>query len=65
MIITDVGIDPEMNVWVANNWIRPDDGFKKVPDEALSIMFGCDGAVVFFGLEKPVRTPLIGPVETW
>jgi hypothetical protein len=47
-IITDVDIDPAGNVWVANNWNRP--------DEALSTRFGGDGAVVFFGLARPVRT---------
>jgi hypothetical protein len=62
-IITDVDIDPAGNVWAANNWDRPDEGFKKVPDEALSTRWGGNGAVVFFGLAKPVRTPLIGPVE--
>ena len=60
-IITDVAIDSAGNVWVANNWDRPDEGFEKVPDEALSTRFGGDGAVVFFGLAKPVKTPLIGP----
>jgi streptogramin lyase len=63
MIITDVQIDPAGNVWVANNWNRPDEGFKQTPDEALSTRFGGDGAVVFFGLAKPVKTPLIGPVQ--
>jgi len=63
-IITDVQIDPAGNVWVANNWNRPDEGFKKTPDEALSTLFGGNGAVVFFGLAKPVKTPLIGPVKT-
>jgi len=63
-IITDVAIDPAGNVWVANNWNRPDEGFKEVPTEALSTRFGGNGAVVFFGLAKPVRTPLIGPVRT-
>jgi streptogramin lyase len=63
-IITDVDIDPAGNVWVANNWNRPDEGFRKVPDEALSTRFGGNGAVVFFGLAKPVRTPLIGPVQS-
>jgi hypothetical protein len=48
-------------VWVANNWDRTDEGFKKVPDEAQSTSFGGNGAVVFFGLAKPVKTPLIGP----
>ncbi|WP_160152325.1 hypothetical protein [Microbulbifer sp. ALW1] len=61
-IVTDVAIDPAGNVWVANNWDRPDEGFKKDPDEALSTRFGGNGAVVFFGLAAPVKTPLIGPV---
>jgi len=59
--ITDVAVDPAGNVWVANNWDRPDEGFKKVPDPALATRFGGNGTVVFFGLAKPVRTPLIGP----
>ncbi|RYH06740.1 hypothetical protein [Tropicimonas sp. IMCC6043] len=63
-IITDVAVDPAGNVWVANNWDRPDEGFKQAPDEALSTRFGGNGTVVFFGLAKPVRTPLIGPVQT-
>jgi streptogramin lyase len=63
-IITDVEIDPAGNVWVANNWDRPDIGFEKLPQEALSTRFGGNGAVVFFGLAKPVRTPLIGPVQS-
>jgi hypothetical protein len=62
-IITDVAVDPAGNVWVANNWNRVDEGFKKVPDEALSTRWGANGTVVFFGLAKPVRTPLIGPVK--
>ena len=60
-IITDVVIDPAGNVWVANNWDMPEEGFKDVPDPALSTRFGGNGTVVFFGLAKPVRTPLIGP----
>ena len=60
-IITDVAIDPAGNVWVANNWDCPDEGFKKVPEPALSTRFGGNAAVVFFGLAKPVKTPLIGP----
>lgn len=63
-IITDVEVDPAGNVWVANNWDQPASvGFKQVPEEALSTRFGGHGAVVFFGLAKPVRTPLIGPVQ--
>ncbi len=60
-IITDVAIDPAGNVWVANNWDMPEQGFKEVPEPALSTRFGGNGTVVFFGLAKPVRTPLIGP----
>jgi DNA-binding beta-propeller fold protein YncE len=60
-IITDVAVDPAGNLWVANNWDRPDEGFKKVPEPALSTRFGGNGTVVFFGLAKPVKTPLIGP----
>ena len=60
-ITTDVAIDPAGNVWVANNWDRPDEGFKKEPEPTLSTRFGGNGTVVFFGLAKPVKTPLIGP----
>jgi streptogramin lyase len=62
-ITTDVAIDPAGNVWVANNWDRPDEGFKKVPEPTLSTRFGGNGTVVFFGLAKPVKTPLIGPLR--
>jgi streptogramin lyase len=60
-IITDVAIDPAGNLWVANNWDRPDEGLKKVPAPTLATRFGGNGTVVFFGLAKPVKTPLIGP----
>jgi len=63
-IITDVAIDAAGNVWAANNWQLPERaGFKQVPDEAVSTRFGGNGAVVFFGLAKPVLPPLIGPVR--
>jgi streptogramin lyase len=61
-ILTDLAVDPAGNVWVANNWDMPEQvGFKKAPPPALSTRFGGNGTVVFFGLAKPVRTPLIGP----
>ena len=60
-ITTDVAIDPAGNVWVANNWDRPDEGFKRAPEPAFSTRFGGNGTVVFYGLAKPVETPLIGP----
>ncbi len=59
--ITDVAIDPAGNVWVANNWDLFEQGFKEVPEPALATRWGGNGVVVFFGLAKPVRTPLIGP----
>jgi len=60
--LTDLAIDPAGNIWVANNWDMPERaGFKEVPEPALSTRFGGNGTVVFFGLAKPVRTPLIGP----
>jgi DNA-binding beta-propeller fold protein YncE len=63
-ILTDVAIDPAGNVWVANNWgLAEEVGFQKVPPEALSTRFAGNGVVVFYGLAKPVRTPLIGPVQ--
>jgi hypothetical protein len=46
-IITDVAVDPAGNVWVANNWDLPEQGFKKVPEPALSTRFGANGTVVF------------------
>ena len=61
--ITGIALDPAGNVWVANSWNQTDVGFSEVPDEALSTRFAADSTVVFFGLAKPVRTPLIGPAE--
>ncbi|MEJ2084776.1 MAG: hypothetical protein P8Y44_03750 [Acidobacteriota bacterium] len=63
-ILTDIDIDPAGNIWLANNWDLPVDvGFKETPPEALSTRFAGNGTVVFFGVAKPVRTPLIGPVQ--
>ncbi len=35
-MLMDVAIDPAGNVWVGNNWDMADQGFKQVPDPALS-----------------------------
>jgi len=56
----DVGIGPAGDVWVTNNWQYYPAALGKV-DEALSTLGGGQGVVVFFGMAKPVRTPLIGP----
>ena len=56
----DVGSGPAGDVWVTNN--RQDDpaALGQVA-EPLSTLGGGQGVVVFFGMGKPVRTPLIGP----
>ena len=61
--LTGIALDPAGNVWVANSWDQTLAGFKEVPDEALSTRFAATTNVVFFGLAKPVRTPLIGQVR--
>ena len=61
--VTGVALDPAGNVWVANSWDQTRAGFKQVPDEASSTRFAASTTVVFFGLAKPVRTPLIGPAQ--
>jgi streptogramin lyase len=58
----DLDIDPAGNIWVSNNW----QNLESVLDrnaESLSTRGGGQGVVVFYGLAKPVRTPLIGPVQ--
>jgi streptogramin lyase len=61
-IHTDIAVDPAGNVWVANNWDLVDVCFPQgVPNQAVSTRCGGNGFVVFFGLAKPVRTPLVGP----
>ncbi|TYK65972.1 hypothetical protein [Colwellia echini] len=59
--ITGIALDPAGNVWVANSWNETDIGFSEVPEEALSTRFAANTTVVFFGLAKPISTPLIGP----
>ena len=48
---TAVEIDPSGNVWATNNWLR----------DAMGQNPGGHEIVVFIGLAKPVKTPLIGP----
>jgi hypothetical protein len=56
----DVDIDPAGNVWVSNNWQDYQSAFGNVA-ESLSTRAAGQGVVVFYGVAKPVRTPLIGP----
>ncbi len=60
-LLTDIAIDPAGNVWVANNWQRPESCFDPDAREAHSTLCGGNGLTVFYGMAKPVRAPLIGP----
>jgi DNA-binding beta-propeller fold protein YncE len=65
--LTGVVIDPAGNVWVANNIdLMNAVCLNKVPDEAVSTRCGGNGFVEFFGLAKPVKTPVVGgQVRGW
>jgi streptogramin lyase len=60
--LTDVGVDPAGNVWVADNWQDPDSCFGLQP-EAASTRCGGNGLTIFYGMAKPVRAPQIGPAR--
>jgi hypothetical protein len=61
--LTDIAVDPAGNVWVADNWQRPDSCFSPSSDEATSTRCGGNGLTVFYGMAKPVRAPQIGPAR--
>jgi hypothetical protein len=56
----DVGFGPAGDVWVGNNWEDWKAVWPGYP-EALSTLAGGQGVVVFYGMARPVKTPLIGP----
>jgi hypothetical protein len=58
----DIAIDPAGDVWVGNNWEMYQAALKHV-DEAQSTLGAGQGLVVFYGMAKPVRPPLIGPAR--
>lgn len=58
-----IAIDSQGNAWVGNGWNDTDAGFSENPPEAVSTHFSAHTIVVFFGVAKPVKTPLIGPVR--
>jgi len=58
----DLAIDPAGNVWVGNNWNNFDAALGRVA-EPLSTLGAGQGVVVFYGMAKPVCTPLIGPAR--
>lgn len=65
--LTGVVVDPAGNVWAANNIDLMDEVcLTKTPVEAESTRCGGNAFVVFFGLAKPVRTPVVGSqVKRW
>ncbi|MCA8991268.1 MAG: hypothetical protein KDA88_04780 [Planctomycetaceae bacterium] len=63
-MLTDVVIDPAGNVWGANNWNVADSVVQGQPDRTLSTWGGGSGVIVIYGAATPVKTPLIGPVES-
>lgn len=58
----DIGVGPAGDVWVTNNWQDTASCYGK-PEEGASTRCGGQGVVVFFGMARPVRTPLIGPAR--
>jgi len=63
-LMVDVGIGPAGDVWVTNNWQVYQDAMGKV-DEALQTQGAGQGVVVFYGMAKPVKTPLVGPARPY
>jgi len=64
-VVAPIALDPAGNAWVGNGFNDTKAGFSKVPPEAQSTRFPAHTIVVFLGVAKPVRTPLIGPVRSW
>jgi streptogramin lyase len=62
-MLVDIDIDPAGNVWVGNNWNNYEAALGRVA-EALQTQGAGQGVVCFYGMAKPVRTPLIGPAQT-
>src|SRR5262249_5684246 len=58
----DIAVDPAGDVWVGNNWQMYQAALEHV-DEAQTTLGARQGLVVFYGMAKPVRTPLIGPAR--
>ena len=58
----DIVINAAGDVWVSNNWQDWQAGLERV-QEARSTLAAGQGLVVFYGMAKPVRTPMIGPAR--
>ena len=64
-LITDVGVDPAGNVWAANNWNAIEPVVADVPISRTSTWGGGSGLTIIYGVAAPVKTPLMGQVETY
>jgi hypothetical protein len=62
-MVTDIGIDPAGDVWVANNWNVVDAVVAKHPPGPISTKGGDQGVAVIYGVAAPVKTPLSGQVR--
>jgi hypothetical protein len=60
----DLGVDPAGDVWVTNNYQDYEADLGRVA-EPLSTLGAGQGLVVFYGIAKAVRTPLIGPPRAY
>jgi hypothetical protein len=58
----DIGVGLAGDVWVTNNWQDLASCYGTSVESASTRCVG-QGVVVFFGMAKPVHTPLIGPVQ--
>jgi streptogramin lyase len=61
-MLIDIDIDPAGNVWVGNNWNNYEAALGRVA-EPLQMQGAGQGIVCFYGMARPVRTPLIGPAR--
>ena len=61
--ITDAVIDEAGNVWTANNWDNVDALNNQKSLGRISTMGGGQGVAITYGIAKPVRNPLLGPVR--
>lgn len=58
----DIAVDPAGNVWVGNNW-QDYQVLLERGAEPLSTVGAGQGLAVFYGMAKPVHTPMIGPAR--
>ncbi|NVK63241.1 MAG: hypothetical protein HWE22_01590 [Flavobacteriales bacterium] len=62
-MLTDVVVDQAGNLWCANNWNDPGTVMQAKPNPPYSTWGGGSGVVVVYGIAKPAKMPLVGPVS--